>query len=178
MLFASTYRSKRRSARIGTGLAGALSLAALAIAGPAHAGGGFEDAFEAELGRIAAHHVAAVGSLVLFGPPREVTVVRHVRHARPHRHFRGCGHAPQRHGHARPHRGHGHHHAHPGHRHGERHDLRHRGERRDRHDQRAGHRGRRGGTVKRVEITRKKVVIRDGPRGRDRRNGRHLAHRH
>ncbi len=93
-------------------LAAVFAVAAFA-ASNAHAGSDFEDAFEAELGRIAAHHVAAVGQLVFFGGPagfgghppvveRVVEVERvHVTKHRPRHHAHGprCGHRWKHHRH-------------------------------------------------------------------------------
>jgi len=56
-------------ARHGFGFALALAVGSIALfaAGSARAGGEFGDAFEHELGRIAAHHAVHVGGHILFG---------------------------------------------------------------------------------------------------------------
>lgn len=99
----------------------ALVVAAFAAASPARAESAFRDGFEYELGRIAAHHVAGIGTLLLHvGPPHVVLrdhgpphlarhrAVRahhrsHPRHSRAahrwaHRHHGPCGVAHRRHG--------------------------------------------------------------------------------
>jgi hypothetical protein len=102
------------------GSAFAIGLAALALgAAPASAGSEFKNGFEDELGRIVAHHVAAVGHAVLAAPlivhhsryhappryrPLPPPVAHHAHaarrrghdrhgHLRRHRHHRGCRHA-------------------------------------------------------------------------------------
>ncbi|MDP6981272.1 MAG: hypothetical protein QF570_22150 [Myxococcota bacterium] len=151
------HRTARTRWRPSGRLVIATGLVAVALtAGTAQAGGEFEDAFEAELGRITAQHFATLGQLVFFGghPPPVARVERvHVieRHvAKPHRHGPRCGHHVRRHyrhvhrpwrPHARPHwrahhgpRGHWKHHPHHrGHGHGHDHRYRGHGRRHGRH---------------------------------------------
>ncbi len=83
----------------------AASVAALLVGtSTAHAGDEFKDAFEHQLGRIAAFQVAHLGRAVLFGATHDAPYWRaryHHRYpARYHRHDRHI----RRHGHFRPHR--------------------------------------------------------------------------
>ena len=154
----------RRIRRCAGGLAATLAAFGLA-AGPAAAGHEFEDAFEDELGRIAARHFAQLGELVFWGgrvPVVERVHVEkvHVVKHRARRHFHGprCGHPQRYRGHHRHHHGHKPwHHARPWHRkhhphphHGgdrERDRTRHHHEHRDHGGDAYGHHrdGRRGG---------------------------------
>lgn len=125
-------------------------------AGNAQAGGEFEDAFESELGRLAAQHVAAVGQLVFFGAdPWPVERVHVVERVERHVHGPRCGHGRTwRKQHRQAHRHHVKHHRHHKHwrkharahkhwkrhpkheRHDRRHDRKHRRDRYDRYDDR------------------------------------------
>lgn len=139
-----------RPAMLGAALALALGTLVLG-ASPADARNDFRNGFEDEMGRIVAHHVAAVGHAILAGPVvihKEV----HIRHGRPYRH------RVHRHPHARPHR-------HKIHRHrAHRRDCGHRGHVRGR-----GHRhdhGRIAAIGKRVHRESERRGGRGGGRGR------------
>jgi hypothetical protein len=97
---------RRLGARHGLGAALALAVGSIALfaAGSARAGSDFGDAFEYELGRIAAQQAVYVGSHVLFGPyggyyaPVQYAYGYGHRYGvrqhqyRPHRHSAYCGH--------------------------------------------------------------------------------------
>ena len=84
--------SRKKLTRAVAGLAAGVALGLFVGATQASASDDFRDAFEYELGRITAHHVAAVGQLLLFGVP----TVHHVYREHGHRHHCGCGHASYR----------------------------------------------------------------------------------
>lgn len=151
----STHTSFGRSKKAfpksrASALAGAVAVGAfaLAFANPAAARNDFANAFERELGRIAAHDVATVARVLLPPLPLIVRDV-HYRPVRPHvhrpaavvvshRHYAGCEHD----------RGwnRGHRIARDHHDHGGRYDRRDRHDRNDRYDRRdprgRGHHGR------------------------------------
>jgi hypothetical protein len=94
----STPRRRSRGWRIALATLAAAASTALLGGSPARADDDFEDAFERELGRIAAHRVAHAGrhvALAAFGPHRARQIAAHrarhhrnYRHARHHRHHR------------------------------------------------------------------------------------------
>ncbi len=68
-------------------VAAGVALVLLGLAGTAQAGDEFEAGFEYELGRVTAHHIAAVSHLLIFGfHPHQVAVYRHrdEQRYRPH----------------------------------------------------------------------------------------------